>query len=283
MREPKFEQTMAVAERLLGRKPERIERLRGGVFTLTTADGSRILKWSREAEAYRLLARLGVPTLRMFASCADALLVEDLATSAQWGAATAEDVLLPEVGAAVADWYRQLHAAGLHLAASERPAFLKRETDAITPANLDAAARRLGLEALVVWRPVAEHVEALKARYEALPTTLLYNDFHWSNLALSRAAPVRAVVFDYHLLGIGPAVSDYRNILTALGPAAGAAFRERYGPMDEGALALDAPLALLYSLVEASRRDTVPCWAEHVVERVRSGELEHLVHHAVGP
>ncbi len=47
---------------------------------------------------------------------------------------------------------------------------------------------------------------SVKRAMRALPETLTYNDFHWTNLALSRQArPVpRAVVYDYHLLGIGP-------------------------------------------------------------------------------
>jgi len=88
-------------------------------------------------------------------------------------------------------------------------------------------------------------------------------------------------VFDYHLLGLGPAESDARNVLSALGPSARAAFLEAYGPLDRRALLLDAPLGLLVALREASGRRLMPGWAEAVLDAVRNGELELRLHEAL--
>lgn len=52
----------------------------------------------------------------------------------------------------------------------------------------------------------------------SLPETLTYNDFHWSKLARSRPLPTgREVIFyDYHVLGLGLASSDCRNVTSVL-------------------------------------------------------------------
>ena len=129
----------------------------------------------------------------------------------------------------------------------------------------------------------AEHIEALKDGLRSLPETLTYNDFHWTNLALSRhqRPEFRAVVFDYHLLGIGLAASNCRNVGGSLGAAARAAFWVAYGAVDERAAALDAPVATLHALRVAVQRPELPRWALPLVHEVTTGELEAKLRHAL--
>jgi hypothetical protein len=253
------------------------------LWRIAAGEQSYVLKWfptgdRGETEAYRLLRELGVPTLPVHGAAEDALLLEDLETSPAWRLATEEDVTDPRVGRAVARWYQVFHRQGATLTARPGgpPGFLAREIDCLDPDSLHAAGCRLDLEDRPGWRLALEHIDALKGAMRALPETLNYNDFYWTNLALSRSpTPVQqAIVFDYHLLGIGVRFSDCRNVAGSLRDDAVAAFWEEYGPLDEREEILDRPLATLVALVTASRMPTFPRWASASREQVLRGGLE---------
>jgi hypothetical protein len=249
---------------------------------------SYVLKWfggpaQAEVQSYALLQKLSVPTLPVYGRARDALLLEDLANSSAWRLAEEADVWRPETGAAVARWYLVLHSAGRKLVVdSAAPGFLRREVDVLTVETIIETGRRLELADDPVWRLAADHIEAIKQAMRSLPETLNYNDFHWTNLALSRSeAPLRAVVFDYHLLGIGLRYSDCRNVIGSLGEWAMTAFWETYGPVDERERLLDEPASVLYALWVASRRSRFPEWAQGCLRKVRSGELEMSLRYAL--
>lgn len=128
-----------------------------------------------EPRAYDLLRSLGVPTLPLYGSTEGAILLEDLSASAEWRLATEQDAQTPEVGAAVAEWYRALHGANL---GTDTPEFLSSEYDTLDPENIRETAIRLGLDHLSVFRLAAESIERLKAALHSLPQVLNYNDFY---------------------------------------------------------------------------------------------------------
>lgn len=261
------------------------------LYRLALGGRSLVLKWfydpaqAVEVRGYALLERLGVPVLPVHGSAPNALLLEDLENSPAWGLATEEDIERPETGTAVAEWYHILHTAGEKLLADahDPPAFLQRQEDTLDAASILRTGERLGLTAYPVWAPAAEHIEALKRALRSLPATFTYNDFHWTNLALSRQGTpaVRAIVFDYHLLGIGTRYSDYRNVSSALGAPARLAFQSAYGEVDDLQAVLDAPVAILYALQEVSERPRLPQWAMPLVGEVETGELEAKLRRAL--
>lgn len=202
---------------------------------------SYILKWFNDAaqeferQSYALLQELGVPTLLVHGQTESALLLEDLLTSTTWRLATKRDVENSATGVAVAEWNRQLHEAGRELLSEANvvPGFLKREVDGLTAETIRDTAEKLGMSTVPVWALAAANIEALKHAMRSLSETLTYNDFHWTNLALSRHQefPLSVVVFDYHFLGIGLRYSDYRNVSGSLGESAKAAFWEAFDPV----------------------------------------------------
>jgi hypothetical protein len=264
----------------MGLEPAAIERIdllseRHGhaLWRVVTAARSYVLKWlpaaaaETEVRGYLLLRRIGVPTLPLYGYTAQALLMEDLTRSDRWRLAVAGDLSRPAVGRTVARWYRRFHEAGeALLSQGERPDFLTRETDVLNLESILATGRALDLAHLRVWDLAAGHIEALKAAVEALGVTLNYNDFYWTNLALSVVArsvvarsgslsraqrgnrPQRggltepslgrdhdeseAIIFDYHLLGVGMRYSDCRNVTHALSGDAARSFWEVYGAVD---------------------------------------------------
>jgi hypothetical protein len=239
----------------------------------------------REPQAYQLLSSLGVPLLPLYGWAQDAVLLEDLASSRSWRLANQVDLGQVAVGAALADWYRQLHTAGdALLEKGPPPAWLMPpEPDLLTPENILAIRRRLESSANPVWELAADNLPDLQAAVHRQPLTLNYNDFHWTNLALSRQSSrgLQAVVFDYHLLGSGMRFSDLRNAGGELGEAARGAFHDHYGPADPVEAVLDAPLSLLYGLQAALERPSLPPWAEPLVAMVASGELEASLRRAL--
>lgn len=263
------------------------ERHGSHLYRVWTGAQSYVLKWFGDAEqsievrSYALLQGLGVPTLPVYGQTEHALLLEDLETSPTWRLAREADVDREETGVAVAHWYRALHAAGERLLAGPEgiPPFLTREVDALNPETILEIGQKLDLAHDPVWALAAETIEALKGAMRALPETLNYNDFYWSNLALSRETEpaLRAIVFDYHLLGIGLRYSDCRNVAGSLGERAAAAFWGAYGAVDERERVLDGPASMLYGLLVAVRRPQFPRWAEGLVDAVRSGELERTL------
>ncbi len=291
---PERRSQIALSLRQLGlERASVVEVLREGpdtcVCRVKHEDTSYVLKWFAsdgpvaEVRAYGLLQEYDVPTLRVHARTESALLLEDLAASPHWRVAAEEDASDPSTGRAVALWYRELHRAGRELLGRPEPPpdFLGRESDTLSVAGILSIGRKFDMADNPVWDLAAEHIEAIKAAMRSLPETLNYNDFHWTNLALSRQPPLRAVVFDYHLLGIGPAYSDYRNVLGSLRAGASAAFRQAYGPVDEREAILDASVSVLCALQVAAERAQLPAWAEGVIERVRRGDLQEALLRAI--
>ncbi len=255
------------------------------LWRIVTSQRSYVLKWfpprdggATETQAYSLLQELGVPTLPAHAAAEDALLLEDLAVSPRWRLATEADMDEAAVGRAVAHWYRLFHQRGAELLAGAGgpPQFLGREIDCLDLDSIRAAGHRLGVEEQPGWRLAMVHVEALKRAMLALPETLNYNDFYWTNLALSRApgTELRAIVFDYHLLGIGLRFSDCRNVVGSLKGSAVDAFWKAYGAPDEREQILDRPISTLVSLVTATQMPSFPRWAQASLDRVLDGGLE---------
>lgn len=265
------------------------ERHGNRLFRITLESSSYVLKvfgnpeTSREVGAYALLRNLDVPTLRTIAATNDALLLEDLEVSRDFRLASANDVEEPEVGVALAFWYRTLHDVGSKLRMGQPEiSCLRREIEELTPASILDLATKVGGSNQSKWFTLADNIDRIKNAAMASAETLTYNDFHWTNLALSRnEKPIRAVVFDYHLLGLGLRYSDYRNVIGSLGPNAAVAFRCEYGETDPREKILDDLMAPLYALVIAFRRSKFPSWAEPHLKLAKTGKIHNRLKQAM--
>ena len=264
------------------------ERHGNRLFRIALGRSSYVLKvfanpeTSSEIRAYDLLRNLGVPTLHTIAATDNALLLEDLKVSSDFRLASEDDIEKPEVGVALARWYRTLHGAGSRLRIRQtETTFLRREIENLTPASILDLAAKIGSSDRSEWITLADSIDRIKNAAMASAETLTYNDFHWTNLALARAEkPIRTIVFDYHLLGLGLRYSDYRNALSSLGQNAAAAFRSEFGETDPREKVLDDLMAPLYALAVAFRRHKFPAWAEPHLELAKTGEIHCRFNHA---
>ena len=259
------------------------------IFRIGIERSSYILKISgdpgasREVRIYALLKELGVPTLCVIASTNNAILLEDLEVSKHHRLASEEDVGRGEVGAALAEWYRALHVGDSGLW-KDRPSssLLRREHDALTADSILELATRVRGPDRSGWTFLADNIDRIKNAAIGCGETLTHSDFHWTNLAISRGGNrIRAVVFDYHLLGLGLRYSDYRNVTGSLGPEAAAAFRTAYGETDPMEKVLDDVMAPLCALIEAFRRRRLPAWAEGSLEIVATEEIHRRLDRAM--
>lgn len=250
-----------------------------GVYVLRCVRGAHsfILKcftWAedrREVSNYSLLRTLGVPTLSVLGATESALMLEDLARPDSLYRLGAEaDMADPAVGSALGAWYKALHGNG---ATSRRLDSLYRETDDIDEAALRTVMRRSGTFHALLWRPLLENLPRIQAAVQALPETLCYNDFHWSNMAIAKDGQ-RALMFDYNLLGKGYRYADLRNVRYGLTPEAWAAFEAVYGPYDPREALLDEVLAPLFSLIVAYRGPVFPKWAQAEADLLADGTLD---------
>ena len=231
---------------------------------------------AREIDNYLMLSKLGIPTLPLLGYTQNAILLPDVEASDEYRLGKESDLHNPKVAGALAGWYTKLHNKGQeYLSGSEKPMY--DESDMLTADNLGRIAEKTGTADNVIWQVIAQNASDIRSRIDALPRTLVYNDFYWTNLIVSKTGE-SAFMFDYNLLGKGIAYGDIRNVTSALSREAAEAFLQEYGgDIDEEQKKADAFMAPLVSLVSACRYENFPSWAESSLEELKNGDvLRHL-------
>ena len=243
------------------------------VVRVRYGNGSAVLKYfenpvfRREIRNYEILQGLGIPTPAVLGKTESSLLLEDLSASKEWRLGREEDLGDPAVIRAVAKWYRSLHSRGAGYAA-RCGAGMYEEWERFTRDNLEALRERFGLRGNPGLEAVADRFEELRARLDAAPRTLAYNDFYYTNLAV-RKDRTEALMFDYNLLGKGSPVSDIRNVVYWFSEEHRRLFFSEYGEPDPALLLLDEICAPVVSLVLALDRVETPAWAAEAVEELQ--------------
>ena len=265
----------------MGIVPDRVEKLRekdGVLVSRVYSQGkSYILKYfekleyRREVENYLLLQKLGIPTIRLIAFTKEAILMEDLRESERYRLAVPGDMESAQTMKNVARWYKTLHQKGREFVAKSGTKMYS-ELDCLTRGNLRFIGQKTGTAGETVWHFLDEHCSDLLQKLSEVPKTLTYNDFYYTNLAVSRDG-TSALMFDYNLLGQGMAASDVRNVTYAFSEKAKNAFLREYGPIDPKEALLDQVTGTLTALYMACLGEILPSWAEKEIEKVKNGSL----------
>ena len=228
---------------------------------------------AREIENYHFLQMLGVPTLTLLAETTRAILLPDVTASKEYRLGVENDMNDPQIATAIAKWYKTLHTQGSTYLLHNRPA-LYDENDMITLENIHHIAEATGTTDNPIWRVFTDNIHIIRRCIDALPRTLTYNDFYYTNLVVS-IDQKSAFMLDYNLLGKGYAYSDIRNVTSSLSEEAATAFVDAYGLDDtivKQAMA-DAVLSPIITLCYACKRDRFPAWAKPSLEQVRDGHM----------
>lgn len=243
--------------------------------------GSFILKlfenqeYAREIKNYRILHSLHIPMLHVEAVTDNALLLEDLCSDSTYRLGTEKDLENPEVAVQIAKWYRRLHEAGYQYLERNKDTALYDENDVITPENIEGIRRKTNTSALPVWKLIEDNFDLIKRLLDRAKRTLTYNDFYYTNLAVSRDG-TSAMMFDYNLLGKGYAYADIRNVCLALSKEAGKAFCEAYGNFDAMEVMLDEVASVLVTLQLACQKEQFPAWAKGALAELDSGYADKV-------
>ena len=231
---------------------------------------------AREIDNYLMLSKLKIQTLPLLGYTKNAILLPDVESSDEYRLGKESDLSDTKVAGAIARWYTKLHKMGYeYLTDSEIPMY--DESDMLTADNMGMIAEKTGTVENMLWQTIAQNYNMIRSLIDALPRTLTYNDFYWTNLIVSKNSEI-AFMFDYNLLGKGIAYGDVRNVTSSLSREAAEAFVQEYsGDIDEEQKKADAFIAPVVSLVVACGYEIFPSWAESSLEELKNGDiLRHL-------
>lgn len=231
---------------------------------------------TREIDNYLMLSKLEIPTLPLLSYTENAILLPDVESSDEYRLGRESDLSDPKAARAIAKWYTMLHQKGrVYLSGNETPMY--DESDMLTADNMGVTAEKTGTTENMLWQVIADNYSTIRSRIDALPRTLTYNDFYWTNLIVSKTGE-SAFMFDYNLLGKGTAYGDIRNVTSSLSNEAAETFLQEYGDdIDEEQKKADAFIEPLVTLVNACRYETIPSWAKASLEALKNGDvLKHL-------
>lgn len=229
---------------------------------------------TREIDNYLLLSKLGITTLQLLNYTSSAILLQDVAVSAEYRLGVKDDLKDPRVARSVAKWYKELHSKGArYLADNNIPMY--DESDAITLPNMEFVAMKSDTKDNSLWKAVADHYNIIRSRIDALPRTLTYNDFYYTNLIVAKDYS-SAFMFDYNMLGKGIAYGDVRNVTSSLSPEAATVFKNEYNTEGLEAEALaDAFISPLVTLYHACQLRELPLWAKGAYDELKNGYIEN--------
>ena len=125
---------------------------------------------------------------------------------------------------------------------------------------------------MVIWELLSDHLATLYAVIEKLKPVVNYNDFYYTNLAVSRNR-TEAIMYDYNCMGKGYRAADLRNVCWSLNKNAAQVFLENYGTIPESEYVVDDVVSVLTTLILASKRMEMPSWSKTALEELKSGKL----------
>lgn len=229
----------------------------------------------RELENYRLLASLGIPTIRVIASTDSALLLEDMDCSAFYRLGIQKDMSDPEAARRIAVWYKQLHSRGYDYVCQHGESMYD-EADFFTLENIARIKEKTETQDARTWVLLEQNYAAINGLLRKARRTLTYNDFYYTNMVVAKDKS-SARMFDYNLLGKGYAYSDVRNVLFSLSEEAGKAFLDEYGAFDPVEKALDDVVSVVVTLYLACQCDKFPRWAQTSLDEIETTLIEKIV------
>jgi len=230
-------------------------------------------EYRREIENYTILIALDVPTIKVIGCTDKSIILEDLKKSKEYRLGKNEDLTDIETAKALAKWYFKLHSEGAKYVDSNNVKSFYREIDSITIENVEMVKSKSNTEDNEVWKLIIDNFGLILNKVNSAEETLTYNDFYWTNLAVSRDSK-EALMFDYNFLGIGFRYNDVRNVCASLSEEAGKVFLEEYGQIDEREKIIDEGISIVINLIAAYERPEFPNWAQESLEDIHNGKLK---------
>lgn len=233
---------------------------------------------TREIQCYNLLQRMGVPTLNIFDTQRNILIIEDLDCSQTHRLARPEDMDLPGTGQQLARWYNLFHEAGFEYYRDYKDrGFLNMDLEILSLEKIMGAVKKLGLADNKAIERVLGMVPLFISAIKKQRFSFVYNDFFYGNVALPCDEDGTAIVFDYNFMVKGMAGSDYRNVTYGLGEEARETFTQNYKFYRETEIILDRVVSKLVGIVVLAEMGKLPEWGKIVLKEVNDKKFLEAV------
>jgi len=233
---------------------------------------------AREIQNYQILKESGIPILKIYGSTEKAILIEDIKNSSDKRLGKETDLSDISVICSIARWYRWLHKGGKKYPGL---AELYSEYDEFTPENILDIQYKSNTPDNPIWKLILSNINSIHILISNLESTLIYNDFYWTNMAVFNNRKT-ALMFDYNLLGRGYRYTDIRNVFSSLSPEASEVFLNEYGDYNQDEKIIDEAISDIYTLIAAYKKKTFPLWAEGSLNKLNKGILSQKLNVALG-
>lgn len=235
-----------------------------GVYRIDSEGRYYVLKYfyaeefRREIDNYKILQSLHIPTIHMYASTQNSILLEDINQSKVFRLGRKEDFENPSIIKALAHWYKRLHKNGESYANAN---LLYSQWETLTETNLDKIAAKFDLAKNTSYLAFMDTYPTIKEKMNAVKKTLIYQDFYYTNMVVSKDESI-ALMFDYNLLGKGSYITDILNVTYWFSNENKRLFIEEYGGIDQQLVHLEKTIAPFITLIIAMERKVYPPWAQ---------------------
>ncbi len=246
------------------------------LYRIRNCDKQYVLKYfetiefRREIKNYLILQDLDVLTIPLIEYTDEAIIMEDISISDNMRLAAKEDMNDPKICQSLGKWYRNLHKKGKEYINLNGDSMYM-ETDCVTYENIQMIKQKTNTMNSLVWKVIEEKLDYLKELIDKTEKTLTYNDFYYTNMAVSKE--FGAFMFDYNLLGKGYVASDIKNVTVQLGEEAKKSFLKSYGKYDEKEILIHEIAGNLVALCFACQREIFPKWGYEELELINNGSM----------
>ncbi len=244
------------------------------LYKVQDCDKKYVLKYfengefRREIKNYLILQDLNVLTIPLIAYTDKAILMDDISHSSDMRLAEKEDMNSPDICFTLGKWYKNLHEKGKQYVKLNGDGMYM-ETDCITFDNIQIIKQKTNTSDSLVWKAIEEKLGYLREMIDKTEKTLTYNDFYYTNMAVSKEHG--AFMFDYNLLGKGYIASDIKNVTVQLSEDAKNAFLKGYGQYNKKEELMHEVAGSLVALCFACQREIFPEWGYEELEGIKNG------------
>lgn len=284
MSDQSLENSILISElKRMNINPTSIEFIRNkdGVHTYVVSENEKHyflkyfekLEYRREITNYKILRDLNIPTISLVGFTDSSLLLEDINYS-KYRLCTEEDLQNNLIIKLISKWYKKLHINGHNYSHKNN---LYSELDLFSRENLKFLLDNNDIKQTPILEVIYKKYEFFKNHINSLETTLTYNDFHYSNIAVARDMS-SVIIFDYNFLGRGCISSDISNVLWQLkNNELKCIFLDEYGEINQSERAIIDIVNPIIGLFIAFQKINFPSWGNQLIETLRSDNYYKMV------
>ena len=221
-------------------------------------------EYTREIKNYDILQSLGIKTIKVIDKNSNSVLLEDIETSDIYRLGQESDFENKNVIKALAKWYSKLHTEGVEYV-KKYGKDMYDEWDYFNLENINIIKDNYNLSNSLGLKMIIDNYELIKNKMDAIPRTLTYNDFYYTNMIVSKDES-EAFMFDYNLLGKGCYICDIKNVTYWYSEENKKLFMDTYGKVDNKLFVIDDIVAPITSLSIAMKQNAFPDWAKESLE-----------------